>query len=108
MDGSDFRALQADFILAVRELQFLFAPKSGVYELLGQLNAASFRITGSRDLPKGLPPEQIIEDQKQFSDALRLLNSNMEQLEVLMAPYLNYHYVATAFAPLARIRDRLR
>jgi hypothetical protein len=107
-DEGTLTALQADFILAVRESQFLFAPESGVYDLLNRLSTASFKITGSRELPKGLSPEQVIENQKQFSDALVLWNSSIEPLEAKMAPYLNYHYVSTPSAPLAWIRDRWR
>jgi hypothetical protein len=60
--------------------------------------------TPRRDLPKGLPPETIIENQKKFSEALMLWNSSIEPLEALMAPYLNYHYASapSALAGLAQ------
>ena len=48
--------LRADFILATRESGFLFPPESGVPQLLDRLNNASFTITGSRDMAKGLHP----------------------------------------------------
>lgn len=97
-DGT-FSALQGDFILASRESQFLFGPKSGVHDLLSRLNTASFRIIGQHDMPKELPPEQKMQIQQQFFDALALWNSSMEPLEIMMAPYLNYHY-ASVFSAL--------
>jgi hypothetical protein len=97
-DGRSFVALRADFIIAVKESRFLFSPESGVYDLLNRLNSASITITGSRDLPKGLPPETIIQNQKKFSEALILWNSSIETLEDLMAPYLNYHYASAPSA----------
>lgn len=97
-----FAALRKDFILASRESQFLFSPESGVYDLLSRLNSDSFKITGQKDMPKGLPPEQVIENQRQFSDALMRWNSSMEPLEAMMAPYLNYHY---ASAPSALVKS---
>jgi hypothetical protein len=96
-DGT-FAALQADFIIASRESKFLFSPKSGVHDLLSLLNSASFTIIGRKSLPKGLPPEAIVANEKLFFDALALWNSSIEKLEDLMAPCLNYHY---AFSPLA-------
>jgi hypothetical protein len=97
--------LQQEFILASRESQFLFDPTSGVYDLLYRLNMASLKIIGSHDMPKGLPVEQILQNQKELSDALILWNSSMERLESLMAPYLNYHYASTSSALIARMRD---
>lgn len=102
-----FDALQVGFIIATRESKFLFAPNSGVYDLLSRLNTASFTITGLRDLPKGLPPEQIIQNQEQISGALMLWNSSMEHLEDLMAPYLNYHYTSALSAFMGRARGLL-
>jgi hypothetical protein len=97
--------LQQEFILASRESQFLFDPTSGVYDLLYRLNMASLKIIGSHDMPKGLPVEQILQNQTELSDALILWNSSMERLEGLMAPYLNYHYASTSSALIARMRD---
>jgi hypothetical protein len=99
-----FDALRADFIIASRESKFLFGLESGVYDLLNQLNMASSTITGLHDMPKGLPPEQIIQNQKQFSDALMLWNSSIEPLEDKMAPYLNYHYASTSSALVDQVR----
>jgi hypothetical protein len=100
----NFEQLRANFILASRESQFLFPPESGVPQLLGRLNNASFTITGSRDTAKGLPPDQIIENQKQFAEAMKLWNESMVPLERLMAPYLNYHYASTMSAVVDRLR----
>jgi hypothetical protein len=99
-----FGTLQADFILTSREAKFLFGPESGVYDLLSRLNIASFKITGLRDMPKGLPPEQIIQNQEEFSEALRLWNTSIEPLEDSMAPYLNYHYVSAQSALVGQVR----
>ena len=89
-----FETLRKEFILATRESQFLFSPESGVPRLLIQLNADSFVITGQRDMPKGLPPEQIIANQDKFATALMRWNDSMEPLEAMIAPYLNYHYAS--------------
>jgi hypothetical protein len=95
-----FKALQTDFIIASRESQFLFAPNSGIHDLLSKLNRASFKIIGTRETPKeGMPPEFIINATKEFGAAMSLWNSSMEHLEALIAPYLNYHY-ATALSAL--------
>lgn len=67
----NFEQLRSDFILASRESCFVFPPESGVPQLLDPLNNASFTITSSRETAKGLPPDQIIENQKQFSEAIR-------------------------------------
>ena len=103
-EATSFAALRADFIIASRESQFLFGPESGVYDLLSRLNKASFTITGLHDMPKGLPPEQILANQKQFSNALLLWNSSIEPLEGLIAPYLNYHYTSAPLALIGHIR----
>jgi hypothetical protein len=99
-----FSALQEDFIFACRESKFLFNPKSGVYDLLNKLNNASFKIIGLHDMPKGLPPDHVIANDKQIHEALMLWNSSMEALEDLMAPYLNYHYAYLPFALLSGMR----
>jgi hypothetical protein len=106
-DGT-FAALRADFIVASRESRFLFSPESGVHELLSQLSSASFTIIGMHSLPKGLPPEQIMENQKKFLDALILWNSSIEKLEDLMAPDLNYHYAFPPSDRLSWMRRRMR
>lgn len=100
----NFEQLRADFILASRESRFLFPPESGVPQLLDQLNNASFTITGSRASAKGLPTDQIIENQKQFGEAMRLWNESLVPLEDLMAPYLNYHYASTLSAIINHVR----
>lgn len=76
--------------------------------MLDRLNNASFTITGSRETAKGLPADQIIENQKQFSEAMRLWNRSMVPLENLMAPYLNYHYASTLSAVIDWLRMRWR
>lgn len=108
IEAGTFDPLRADFIIASRESKFLFAPNSGVYDLLFRLNTASFKITALRDMPKGLPPEQVIENQKQFSDAQMLWNSSIEHLENLMASYLDYHYTSALSALMGRARGLLR
>jgi hypothetical protein len=102
-DGEDeaFAALRKDFILASRESQFLFTPESGA----SHLNSDSFKITGQKDMPKELPPEQILASQKQFSEALMRWNSSMEPLEAMMGPYLNYHYASVPSALFGRFRQ---
>jgi len=100
-----FAALRKDFILASRESQFLFSPESGIHDLLSRLNSDSFKITGQKDMPKELPPEQILANQKQFSEALMRWNSSMEPLEAMMAPYLNYHYASAPSALFGRFRQ---
>jgi hypothetical protein len=97
-EDEGFAALRNDFILAVRESQFLFSPESGIYDLLSRLNKDSFKITGQKNMPKGLPPDQVIANQQQFSEALMRWNSSMEPLEAMMAPYLNYHYASASSA----------
>jgi hypothetical protein len=99
----DFSGLRRDFIIAARESRFLFSPESGIHDLLSQLNSDSFAITGQRDMPKGLPPEQVIENQKQFATAIERWNSSMEPLEARMAPYLNYHYASVPSAMRAKL-----
>jgi hypothetical protein len=102
-DGT-FATLRADFILASREAKFLFGPKSGVYDLLSRLDKESFKITGRRSVPMGLPLEQESEFNKEFFDARTLWNTKIEPLEDLMAPYLNYHYASTLSALVGRTR----
>jgi hypothetical protein len=104
-DEDRFRALQTDFIIASREAQFLFGSDSGVYDLLSQLNKASFQITGLRKLPEGMSREDVTGFNKQFSDALALWNSSMEPLEARMAPYLSYHYASALSALLGQGRS---
>jgi hypothetical protein len=101
----NFEQLRAEFILASRESGFLFPHESGVPQLLDRLNNASFTITGSRDMAKGLPPNIIIENQKQFGEAIRLWNESLVPLESLMAPYLNYHYASTMSALIDQLRQ---
>jgi hypothetical protein len=103
-DDPAFAPLQADFILACRESKFVFGPDSGIYDLLNRLNTASFKILGLHDMPKGLPPEQILQNQRELSDALMLWNTRIEPLEDLMAPYLNYHYASAPSALVDQVR----
>jgi hypothetical protein len=104
-EDETFAALRKEFILAIRESQFLFSPESGVYDLLSRLNFDSLKITGQKDMPKGLPPDQGIGNQKQFSDALIRWNSSMEPLEAMMAPYLNYGYASAPSALVGRVQN---
>jgi hypothetical protein len=97
-------ALRKDFIIATRESQFLFSPESGIYDLLNRLNSDSFKITGQKDMPKGLPVEQILANQEQFSGALTRWNTSIEPLEAMMSPYLNYHYASAPSALVGRVQ----
>ena len=106
-EDETFAALRKDFILAVRESQFLFRPESGIYDLLSRLNSDSFKITGQKDMPKGLPPDQMIANQRQFSEALTHWNSSIEPLEAMMAPYLNYHYASAPSALVGWLRKEI-
>ncbi len=56
-------------------------------------------------MPKGLSQDRIIENQRQFSDALTRWNSSMEPLEAMMAPYLNYHYASAPSAAVSHLRE---
>ena len=93
-EAETFAALRNDFIIATRESQFLFKPESGVYSLLSSLNSNSFKITRQKDKPEGLLPDEVIDNQRQFSEAVTRWNSSMEPLEAMLAPYLNYHYAS--------------
>jgi hypothetical protein len=94
-ENHEFRSLRADFFLASREAKFLFAPDSGVYDLLSRLDSAAFTITNVGNLLKQLPTEQIVQSERQREDALLLWMRSVEPLEGLLAPYLNYHYAFT-------------
>lgn len=107
-DDETFAALRKDFILASRESQFLFSPESGVHDLLSQLNTDSFKITGLKQMPKGLPQDQTMENQRQFSEALKRWNSSIEPLEAMMAPYLNYHYASAPSSLVGNLRRSFR
>jgi hypothetical protein len=99
----NFEQIRSDFILASRESRFLFPPGSGVHQLLDRLNNSSFTITGTREMPTGLPADQVIKNQKRFGDALRLWNESLIPLEDLMATYLNYHYASTVSAAIDQL-----
>jgi hypothetical protein len=104
----EFTVRQTDFILACREAKFMFEPKSGVYDLLNRLNDASFKLIGFKHLPEGgLRPEDRINFYNQRAEALMLWNTQIEPLEDLMAPYLNYHYASLPSALVAWMRRRL-
>jgi hypothetical protein len=94
-----FDKLQSDFIIASRESRFLFAPDSGIYDLLLRLNRASLEATLILHLTKAEAAEEKKEYKKTFHEAVELWTSGMRQLEDLMAPYLNYHY-NSAFSAL--------
>lgn len=105
-DDDVFLSARNDFITASRESQFLFSPESGIPDLLLRLNKASFIITGLRETQREMPVEQKIALQKQFGDALMLWNESLEPLEVMMSPYLNYHYAFSPLALFAQLRKR--
>jgi hypothetical protein len=110
-EATSFAALRADFIIASRESQFLFGPESGVYDLLSRLNKASFTITGLHDMPKGLPPEQILANQKQFSNALMLWNSSTNiyprEIEEVLYQHPKVLEAAAVGVPDPRLGERV-
>jgi hypothetical protein len=97
-------ALQADFIIASREAQFLFAPESGVYRLLLKLNKAPGIITDFRRLPEGLSPKDTTDFHNQRIDALNLWNTSMQPIGGADGAYLNYHYATALSALIGRAR----
>lgn len=99
-----FDKLQSDFIIASRESKFLFAPDSGIYDLLLQLNRASLKVTLIRHLTKAEATEEKKEYHQTFREAVDLWNSSMKPLEDSMAPYLNYHYASAFSALVGRFR----
>jgi hypothetical protein len=55
-------------------------------------------------MPQGLPPEQVIANNQQFTEAMNRWNSSIEPLEAIMAPYLNYHYASAPSALVGLVR----
>ena len=55
-------------------------------------------------MPKELPHEQTMKNQRQFSEALQRWNSSIEPLEAMLAPYFNYHYASAPSALVGQLR----
>jgi hypothetical protein len=90
-DPEALALLRRDFIIASREAQFLFSPKSGVYGLLVKLLKESTKITDRPKRPEGLVGQAAVDFAIEQSTGASSWNYGMEHLEVLIAPYLNYH-----------------
>jgi hypothetical protein len=90
-DSEALAMLRRDFIIASREAQFLFSPKSGVYDLLVKLLKESNKITEPSKKPEGLVGQAAVDFVIEQSTGTTSWNYGMEHLEVLIAPYLNYH-----------------
>jgi hypothetical protein len=107
-EDENFTPLHRDFVLASLESQFLFAPESGVYSLLNQLNLDSFTIKRWKDLPDNLSAEEQKRHLEQRSEAIRRWNVSMPPLESRMAEYLNFHHASASAKALSRLRQWLR
>lgn len=107
VDGKDFSETHRNFILAVRESQFLFDPKDGIYDLLEKLAKASFTIMANRDIPPGADPDTLIARHKASVEANNVWHFRLESLEGMMAPYLNYHYRTDPSFWVQRVKEAI-
>ncbi|MHB8174388.1 MAG: hypothetical protein ACYDFU_08035 [Nitrospirota bacterium] len=87
---------QKNFIISCRESLFLFEPKSGIYEILKEIDTRTFKVIGSKELlkeHKGLPPEIFLKTQQEEIETLKWLNDAIPKLEMAMSSYLNFHKI---------------
>lgn len=91
-----FSDRQTDFIIAVRESQFIFKSSSGIYKLLQKLDNASIKIKSTSEHGKTLmsDPQSFQKFLVETEEALQLWNTVFPNLENSMAPYLNFHYTS--------------
>jgi hypothetical protein len=88
------KPIQNSFIKSFRESRFLFDPKSGIYDLLEEMHTKSFLIMGFEQVGKEMAsqaPELFIEKNDEVMAAKAWFHNAIQELEVKMAPYLNFH-----------------
>lgn len=88
-----FNVTQNEFIKARLESQFLFAAKSGVYELLDEMNTRSFRMIGWKDIVC----QTLLPDSKEWRDSFNQdredsewANGFIPKLGSVMVGYLDF------------------
>ncbi len=110
-DGS-FTELQNTFIISWRESQFLFDGKSGIFELLSQLNDAIFVITGFKEhgesVFKSGDAEAFMRASNAATRSMNKWNNSTERLEKAMAPYLNFRYISVLSSLAYWVKFRIK
>ncbi len=92
-DREDQVALQEPFFAAFRESQFMFPPKSRVFDLLSEFHQRSFfvvKFTVARKKLEGMPREQM-DPFKTRTENVNWLLESMGKIEKAVMPYLSFH-----------------
>lgn len=97
---------QRRFIKSLHECRFLFAPKSGVYEIMTEMNQHAGKVRGIKELGPQMRSDPKLMH-KWFEDVQTIQLSTMpdliEKLRVAMGPYLNFHHrVMISVGPLPK------
>lgn len=93
--AGSFSSLHREFITAKQESKFLFHKNSGIFEILEALHLATLKITGFKEHGKELlaSPDVFLNMQQEMQDAYSLFDKSIQNLEMAIAPYLNFHKV---------------
>lgn len=93
--AGSFSPLHKEFITAKQESKFLFHKSSGIFKILDSLHSATFKIIGFKEHGKELlaSPDVFQKMQQEMQDAYSLFDKSIQQLEIAIAPYLNFHKV---------------
>lgn len=83
----DFNILHNKYIKSYRESLFLFNQNDGIYKMLEEIHAKSFKITGINDIKEQLqssPTEFRIKVYQESLDAMKEIGENICKLETAM------------------------
>lgn len=96
-EAGTFSTRHKEFITAQRESQFLFHKNSGIFGILESLHSAAFKIIGFKEHGKEFASpatqREFQKMQQESHDAYSLFDKSITQLEIAIAPYLNFHKV---------------
>jgi hypothetical protein len=81
------------FIQATRESRFLFADEPRILALLEEFNTRSFQVTGYEEHLKpyfAAMPKEVMASYNEKQSNIEWITASIEQLEVLLTPYLAF------------------
>ena len=96
-DGSEhepFSSKHRDFIKAMKESQFLFDPKSGIYKTLLEMHEDAFKIIGFKRHGQEVSRADPVVFSQMHTDMQNALTGfafQIDAIEKAIAPYLNFH-----------------
>jgi hypothetical protein len=86
-----FTSAHRSFMKSHRESQFLFDDDSGVFELLGKVNLAAYKVIVCKTRAREMAGEQAIKLMAEANDVYAAIDKSVNELERAIAPYIQFN-----------------